>query len=278
MAVNNVDLNTSALSGIAQIKKTNKKMALNLEQLSSGKKLVNASVSPSDLAIATGMQGQIRGYDVAVQNAQDTSNLIQTADSSLNTTTDILLRQRDIAVRASNEATLTDADRQNLDQEYQSLSQEIDRQAQAATFNTKNLRDGSYGSQPTQVGPNAGAENQVEVAIDDSTAGATGLNTNSTDVTTTANAQAALDRIDQALAQVSQQRAELGVTQRRLEHASNDAINTRINLDQARSRIEDTDFIKNISENNQLKIQAKLQSVLQSHVNFSQKSIAQLLQ
>jgi len=278
MAVNNVDLNTSALSGIAQIKKTNKKMALNLEQLSSGKKLVNASVSPSDLAIATGMQGQIRGYDVAVQNAQDTQNLIQTADSSLNTTTDILLRQRDIAVRASNEATLTDADRQNLNQEYQSLSQEIDRQAQAASFNTKKLRDGSYGTQEAQVGPNAGAENQVAVEIDESTAGATGLNTNSTDVTTTGNAQAALDRIDQALAQVSQQRTELGVTQRRLEHATNDAINTRINLDQARSRIEDTDFIKNISENNQLKIQAKLQSVLQSHTNFAQKNIAQLLQ
>ncbi len=276
-SVGSIQTNVSALNGLAQIKKTSSKLSVNLQQLSSGKHLVNASVSPADLAIATAFESQVRGYDVAVQNAQDAVNLAQTADASLNSTTDVLLRQRDIAVRAANDATLTAADRQNLNNEFQALTQEVDRQAQTADFNNKQLRDGSYGTQVAQVGPNAGVENQVNVTLNDTTAGAGGLNTTGSSVDTVANAQNAIAEIDQALSQVATERSNVGVTQRRLESSANDAVNQRINLDEARSRVEDTDFIRRSAENAQLRIQLNLQVALQSHAQVGNKALASLL-
>lgn len=275
--IGSLQTNVSALNGLAQIKKTSSKLSVNLEQLSSGKHLVNASVSPADLAIATAFESQVRGYDVAVQNAQDAVNLAQTADASLNSTTDVLLRQRDIAVRAANDATLTASDRQNLNNEFQALTQEVDRQAQTADFNNKQLRDGSYGTQAAQVGPGAGVENQVNVTLNDTTAGAGGLNTTGSSVDTVANAQNAIGEIDQALSQVATERSNVGVTQRRLESSANDAVNQRINLDEARSRVADTDFIRRSAENAQLRIQLNLQVALQSHAQVGNKALASLL-
>ncbi len=277
IGIGSVQTNISALNGISQLQSTQKKLGINQQQLSSGKRLINASIGPSDLAIATALQSQIRGLDVAVQNSQDAVNLVQTADASLANSQDALLRQRDIAVRAGNEATLTDADRTNLNNEFQSLTAEVDRQAQTANFNTKALRDGSYGTQAAQVGPNAGPENQINVTNNDTTTGPGGLNTQGEAVDTTAGAQSAIDSIDQALQTVSQERSNLGVTQRRLESAATDATNQRINLDEARSRVEDTDFIRRYAENAQLQIQLNTQAVIQSHTQVSSSALSKLL-
>lgn len=56
---------------------------------------------------------------------------------------DVLHRMRDLAVRAANEATLTQADRDKLQQETASLSRQITQTAQSATFNTKNILNGN---------------------------------------------------------------------------------------------------------------------------------------
>ena len=89
--------------------------------------------------------------------------------------------------------------------------------------------------------------------------------------------QNAIAEIDQALSQVATERSNVGVTQRRLESSANDAVNQRINLDEARSRVEDTDFIRRSAENAQLRIQLNLQVALQSHAQVGNKALASLL-
>ena len=217
-------------------------------QLASGRRLISGAIDPSGLAISQGMRAQISGVDQAIYNTQDDINLARTADSNLGTQQNVLNRMRDLAVRASNDATLTDRDRARLDQEYQSLNTQLDQTAESANFNTKQLLSttNQYGTQAAQVGPDSGQS--TGVTINPSTTAAGELNTQGTDLTTGNNARAAIDRIDAALDYTSDQRSNLGVQERRFQHITNDLSGQRINITAANSRIADTDFGATITE------------------------------
>jgi flagellin len=62
------------------------------------------------------------------------------------------------------------------------------------------------------------------------------------DIGTDTGAQAALDSIDGALAQIDDQRASLGAIQNRFTHTINNLANIEENVSASRSRIQDTDF------------------------------------
>ncbi|MEW5947527.1 MAG: flagellin [bacterium] len=110
-----------------------------IERLSSGLRIARGADDPSGLAISKRMTGQIRGYDVAVGNCQDGINLLQTMDGGLAEIHDLLMRMREIAVRAANEAVLTAADGTRLNGEILKLKEEITRTATAATFNGNHI-------------------------------------------------------------------------------------------------------------------------------------------
>jgi flagellin len=219
-----VNTNISGLIGLNNLRLTNLGLQTSLERLSSGLRINHASDDPSGLAIAKGMEAQIGGIRTAVQNAEDGINLIRTADGSLSETHDILLRMRDLAVRAANEATLTTADLNRLHNEFASLIAEIDRKSDAVTFNTKVLLDGTFsGGLVLQVGPDNGATFQLSVTIPD--LDSTGLGINGASLSQVANAQTAIDLVNSAINQVSDVRANLGIQERRLGHIIDDLKN-----------------------------------------------------
>jgi len=217
-------------------------------QLSSGNRLVWGSVDPSGLAISAVFRGQIGGTTQAIYNTQDAVNLARTADATLGSQSEVLGRMRDIAVRAANDATLTDADRARLNAEYQALNDELTRSGEAATFNTKQLTSAAnpYGTQSVQGTPDNQPGANPEVTINPSTAAT--LGTDVTDVTTGANARAAISAIDQAMSDVANQRSRLGTTENALNYRANDLEAQHINMSAANSRIADTDFAMTISE------------------------------
>ncbi|MCL2102251.1 MAG: hypothetical protein FWH22_11130, partial [Fibromonadales bacterium] len=88
------------------------------------------------------MRTQIRGLGKAKQNSQDGIAALQIAEGGLAEITNILQRQRELAVQASND-TLTSTERKYLDDEVQQLSQEIARIAASTDYNGKNLLVGS---------------------------------------------------------------------------------------------------------------------------------------
>ena len=61
---------------------------------------------------------------MASRNASDAQSMIDTADSALGETTNLLLRMRELAVQAAN-GTLSGDDRTALDAEYNQLEAEI---------------------------------------------------------------------------------------------------------------------------------------------------------
>jgi flagellin len=118
------------------------------------------------------MTSQIRGLDQAARNANDAISLTQTAEGNLSQISSVLQRMREIAVQSASDSN-TAADRTSLQSEASSLSAEIDRIANTAQFNGKNLLDGSFGSATFQVGANAGQT--LAVSINGSTTTTLGL-------------------------------------------------------------------------------------------------------
>jgi flagellin len=84
------------------------------------------------------MRTQIRGLGKAKQNAQDGIAALQIAEGGLAEITNIMQRQRELAVQAAND-TLTSTERKYLDLEFQELTKEIARIAKTTDYNGKNM-------------------------------------------------------------------------------------------------------------------------------------------
>jgi flagellin len=127
-----------------------KEMETAMERLSSGKRINSSSDDAAGLAIATRMDSQVRGLNMAIRNANDGISVVQSAEGAMQQVTEMLQRMRELAVQSTSGANNA-IDRASLDQEVQQLKAEIDRIASSTTFNSKNLLDGSFSSN-IQVG------------------------------------------------------------------------------------------------------------------------------
>ena len=132
--------NTAAALAHKNLSKTQHGLQTTLERLSSGLRINKSSDDIAGSAISTRMSNQIRGMRQANHNAQQTNNLLQTAESGLRDISDILTRMRELSVQASTD-TLNNTDRASLDLEYQSLLDEISRTAKSTNYNDLKVLD-----------------------------------------------------------------------------------------------------------------------------------------
>ena len=97
-----INQNIAAMNSYRNLSVSDSQMSKSLEKLSSGFRINRAADDAAGLSISEGLRSQIGGLKVAVRNAQDGINVVQTADGALNETTAILQRMRDLSVQASN--------------------------------------------------------------------------------------------------------------------------------------------------------------------------------
>jgi len=138
-----INTNLTALNTFTQYTNNNAKIKSSVEKLSSGSAINNAADNAAGLAISEKMRAQIRGLDKAATNAQDAISLVQTAEGSLNETTEILQRMRELAAQAASDTNEDKIDREALQDEFSQLQEELNDIAKNTTFNKKNLLDGS---------------------------------------------------------------------------------------------------------------------------------------
>jgi flagellin len=144
---------------------------------------------------------------------------------------------RTLAVQSSNGSN-TDNDRLALDSEYTELENELVRIASQTSFGGVSLLDGTY-SASFQIGADAGQT--ISISITENFSGTVGTAGGITDFAT---AQAAIIKMDSALAVVNDARADLGAKQNRFSSVIRSNDNTAQNVSASRSRIEDTDYAK----------------------------------
>lgn len=136
--------NVLALPYINNLQKNNKNVTSTIEKLSSGLRINRAADDAAGLAISEKMKAQIRGLQQAQRNIQDGISLIQTAESGLYKILDSALqRMRALAIQASN-GTLTNKDREKIQNEIEQIKNNINEIALNTQFNTKKLLNGTY--------------------------------------------------------------------------------------------------------------------------------------
>ncbi len=224
-----INTNIPSLNTQRNLNTSQNALNTSLQRLSSGLRINSAKDDAAGLAIATRMDSQVRGQQVAMRNANDAISFAQVAEGGISKQTDALQRMRELAVQSLN-GTNTSTDRANLDAEFAQLTAEVTRLNTATKFNGSAV----FGSTQTyQVGADAG---------DTITTASVAAATITGSVSDVAAASAAVTAIDAALTAANTQRATLGAIQNRFESVVSNLQISVENQSAAKSRIMDADF------------------------------------
>lgn len=156
-----VNTNIPSLNTQRNLNGSSNALATSMQRLSTGSRINGAKDDAAGLQISNRMTSQINGLNVAVRNANDGISIAQTAEGSLQQTTNILQRMRDLALQSANGGN-GDNERKALNDEVVQLKSELDRIASTTRFGSKSLFDGSF-AENIQVGANA--NETISVAI-----------------------------------------------------------------------------------------------------------------
>ena len=271
-----INTNIMSLNAQRNLSTTQNALSKSMQRLSSGLRINSAADDAAGLAISVGMDAQVQSMNQAVRNANDGVSLAQTAEGSLNETTNILTRMRELAQESAT-GTVSDPQRADIQNEFTQLSSEIDRIANATQFNGANLLDGTLSTGVSfQIGTNNTASDSISLSVTSATSSALGLST--TAVSTQAASQSALAKIDSALSSVSTLRGTLGAVQNRLQSSISNLQVAVENVSAAESRIRDVDVAAETANMTRANILVQAGVSILSQANSSPQAALKLLQ
>lgn len=225
------------------------------QRIASSKRINTAADDAAGAAIAVRLAAQLSYSSQLRRNVSDALSLTDTASGSLGQVNAALHRMRELALQAA-DAGFNVADRTAIEAEYAKLNDTLNQQATGTRYNGRPLLDGSFGAEiPTGEGQS------LQLNLGDVSAPGLGLDV--TSVASQDDARAAIDKIDQALTQVSDQQARIGAAQSGLEAAVSGLAVSYESLASTRSRRVDADVAAESSHAAQatVKQQAALKAV-----------------
>lgn len=197
------------------LEETQKRLAKNIERLSSMMRINRAADDAAGLAISESMRAQLAEMMQQMRNYQDEISRIQVADQALGSQNDIVERMRELAVQATN-GTLSEEDRQAIEKEFNQLKEELNNIAENTKFNNR----------PVISDMNIDNLGLTNVKLGDETA---------------------LRAIDKAQEKITSKRTDLGAQQNRLASEISRLGVASVNLTAAESLIRDTDVAQEVS-------------------------------
>ena len=281
-----INHNMSALYADRQLGVTQLDVSKSIEKLSSGMRINRAGDDASGLAVSEKMRSQIRGLNQAERNIQNGVSFIQATEGYLQETQDILHRLRELSVQAAN-GIYSDEDRMQIQVEVSQLVDEVNRIASHAQFNGMNLLTGAFARDSAvgrimqlQVGANMDQNEQIFVGT--MTAAALGLQNIQGEVgtltlTSPEEANQAIGSLDNALKQVSKQRADLGAYQNRFEMAAQGVAIAAENIQAAESRIRDVNMASQMVNFTKDSILSQSGTAMLAQANVRTQSVLSLL-
>jgi flagellin len=247
-----INTNTQSIAAQRNLGINGANQKASLEKLASGSRINRAADDAAGLAISENMRAHVRSLAQDIRNANDGISMIQTAEGSMNEVANILVRFRELSIQAASD-TIGDTERGFIDKEVQQLRSEIDRVAAATEYNGKKLLNGGGDSDSTVLDIQIGLKNNPEqdrftydLAKTNVTTERLGLQEIS--VSNKESAQNNLSKVDDALRTLTENRAELGALQNRLQSSVNSLQIYDENLQGARSRIRDVDMASETAE------------------------------
>ncbi len=273
-----INTNVPSLSAQRALSTSSRKSESTLAKLSSGTRISKAADDAAGLAISEKLKARIKSTDQANRNANDGISMIQTAEGGLDEISSMLTRLRELSIQSASD-TVGDTERNFTDLEYQALKNEIERIAQVTEFNGTKLLSGAGDKLDFQIGVNNNVfQDRISYDTAKGNATAASLGVDEVNVISKEAAQTALAKIDQAIENVSGQRASLGAIQNRLVSTSNNLQINSENLSSANSRIRDVDYAKVTALNAKNYILNQAGTAVLGQANQQGQNVLRLLQ
>ncbi len=273
--------NIPSLAAQNQLAITGSALQRTLFRLSSGSRINSGADDAAGLAIADGLRANITALTQSARNANDGVGSLQVADGSLAQVTTLLNRAVTLATESST-GTVSDTQRGALDAEFQAILAEIDRIGSNTTFNgtavfSANATD-IYLTDSTATGSGTISATTGALGSNDVGDGTTTLDISADNLTSAANAQAALTDINKAIANIATRRGNLGAAMNRLQSAVAVINNQTQNLSAAEDGIRAADIAQEVANMTKYSIlnQTGISSLAQA--NQMQQSVLKLLQ
>ena len=243
-----ININMKSLGIYSGYKKNIIANSAAMEKISSGKKINSAKDNPLKIEQSENFRMQIRSLEMANKNLQDSTSMIQVADTAMGTISEALIRMKELTVQAANEVT-NEADRKLIQDEIDVLRSHIDDTAKNTEFNgNKLLVNGNVtdNSKPDYVEMQIGANVGDSIGIPFFNVSATTLGLDKVDVVN--DATEALNSIDKALKDVNACRAKYGAVQNRLENSIEITSSSSYIYEKSSSDINDADIALEMAE------------------------------
>ena len=243
-----ININMKSLGIYSGYKKNIAANAAAMEKISSGKKINSAKDNPLKIEQSENFRMQIRALEMANKNLQDSTSMIQVADTAMGTISEALIRMKELTVQAANEVT-NEADRKLIQDEIDVLRSHIDDTAKNTEFNgNKLLVNGNVtdNSKPDYVEMQIGANVGDSIGIPFFNVSAETLGLDKLDEVN--DATKALNSIDEALKDVNGCRAKYGAVQNRLENSIEITSSSSYIYEKSSSDINDADIALEMAE------------------------------
>lgn len=243
-----ININMKSLGIYSGYKKNIIDNSAAMKKISSGKKINSAKDNPLKIEQSENFKMQIRALEMANKNLQDSSSMIQVADSTMGTISEALIRMKELTVQAASETT-NEADRNIIQSEIDQWKSYIDDTANNTEFNgnkllvNKNVTDNS---KPKYVEMQIGANVGDSIGIPFFNVSSETLGIDKLDVVN--DAAKALNSIDKALKDVNGCRAKYGAVQNRLETSIEITSSSSYIYEKSSSDINDADIALEMAE------------------------------
>jgi len=136
-----IGTNSASLSAQRSLITSQSNLQTSFERLSSGSRINSAADDAAGMAIASRLQAQASGLEVAQRNAANGISLVETADAALGTMVDLLTRARDLTLQYS-DGTLSASDKSAIEAEVYDIGVELERIRTKTTFAGVDLLNG----------------------------------------------------------------------------------------------------------------------------------------
>lgn len=222
-------------------------------QIASGRRINSAADDASGLAISQKMEKEIGGLTQGGENASEGVNALNIADGAMGQITDSLQRVYELSVKAANTFMYGDEEISAMQDEASRLLEGVSQLVQGTNYNEKNLLGGENPDMHIASNPNGSGQDIEMVNASLAAIGMDNFDISSSD---------AIKQVSDALTKISGGRASLGAASVSLEYAKNYSAVAAENTLASKSRLEDLDIPKAVSEKEKKRLLQDYQTAL----------------
>ncbi|MBW9151951.1 flagellin [Clostridium estertheticum] len=280
-----INKNIASLNIYREYSKNLIKQNSSLGRISSGVKINSAKEDPNGLAQSERFRMQIRGLQMAGNNAQDGVSMLQTAEGGLEGITSSLQRVRELLVQAG--GTTTDSDKANIQSEINQMVDGANDMANNTEFNGVKLLNVADPDNPGHVDPvvigkttgniemvtGVNVGEKIKIPKYDLTKDGLGLkNINAS------NTDESLKSIDNALKVIVDARSKFGALENRFQSSYDSITEITDKTQEAESGIRDTDMATEIMEYSKYNILAEAGNAMMVQSNQLPQNALKILE